>query len=611
MPASPLLQRALWVLLTFVTGYSVLYACAFIQVYRVPHSYDVASRWIFDNVPAGSTLLGPHWDDRLPIGIPGFNPHQYNYECRECELPFYERDRPEVLEMLLSRMSKGDYIIFPTPRIQGSIPRIPDEYPHTTALLQLLWAEKLGYGLLTIVKETPTFFGVSFNDDGADESFSVYDHPKVTVFKNVERLSIEEMRRRVLNAEAYAPLPTLREILHTDSRSDVLVYGATSQQVVAAQALLPIGLVILLGLFISLRAPGWTSLGALSVIGIISIGLAYWTGSPVSTALLRAVALCLPLGAFLYGRRTRVKAGTTKAVWVPLGGVLVMCMAGGLGVLICGGFEVAESIRTELPDIWESLLLLRRSTAISLILEVPLGILPAVTLWLVTLPLKLVSSPVSTTVVSSVGVISAIIGGIVWSLFCVKGKRAKILGPLAVVAGLVGNPLIFLSWYQNVSGLEVVTYDGSGYERVVKRAVAWAHKSIEGAPRILEAPVDAAGKEVMVAPQAGLHRMSSKSSRRKDRVNLNVSIYELIDEAYTASDVMRTFSLLRDHNVELVVVGPREIARYGEAIVHTFERHTELFSEVFSYEGLRIFTPAFSRYYKVPERGEQFLIRSE
>ena len=135
------LRQSIPLLVLFVVlGYSVFYAVAFVQIYRHPHSYEAASQWIFDNVPPGSKILGPHWDDRLPLTLPDLDAHRFDFESPTSELGLYEPDTPRNLTILFERIAAGDYIVFPTPRLQGSVPRIPEEYPHTTAFFQLLWA---------------------------------------------------------------------------------------------------------------------------------------------------------------------------------------------------------------------------------------------------------------------------------------------------------------------------------------------------------------------------------------------------------------------------------------------------------------------------------------
>lgn len=203
--------------LVFVLGYALVYALAWIQLYFQPHPYFAASKWMFENMPQGSILAEPHWDDKLPLSIPGKNaPVFFVMEGRDNELPVYERDTVDKLNLVLKRLARADYIVFPTPRTPDSIPRVPEEYLYTAPLVQLVFAEKLGFTLTKSVKTRPSIFGLTFNDDLADESFSVYDHPKAVIFKNVEKLSVEELKERVLHPERYEPLPTLDDILLMD-----------------------------------------------------------------------------------------------------------------------------------------------------------------------------------------------------------------------------------------------------------------------------------------------------------------------------------------------------------------------------------------------------------
>ena len=203
----------------FVVGYSLVYAMAFIQLYSMEHPYRLASAWIYENVPPGSKIAAPHWDDKIPVTLPGPGnrvPQVYKMDGRDFELPVYEQDNPQNIQLLLKRIAASDYLSFATPRTPDSIPRIEREYPRTTAIIQLLWAEKLGFSLAKTVKNRPSFLGFTFNDDLADESFSVYDHPKAVIFKNDEHLSPEELWSRVMRVDEYRPLPSMNEILLMD-----------------------------------------------------------------------------------------------------------------------------------------------------------------------------------------------------------------------------------------------------------------------------------------------------------------------------------------------------------------------------------------------------------
>jgi hypothetical protein len=202
--------------LAFVALYSLFYAVAFVQIYFKEHPYRLASEWFYKNAPQRSKIVAPHWDDKVPVTIPGHSASVFIMEGRDNELAVYERDIPSNIDQLAKKISSADYISFATPRTPDSIPRVPNEYPNTTALLRLLWGEKLGFKLAHTSKNRPSLFGVEFNDDLADESFSVYDHPKVTVFQNIERLSKEEILNRITNVDNFEPLPSMDQMLLMD-----------------------------------------------------------------------------------------------------------------------------------------------------------------------------------------------------------------------------------------------------------------------------------------------------------------------------------------------------------------------------------------------------------
>lgn len=301
-------------------GYSLVYALAFVQLYFVDHPYKVASYWIFDNVPAGSRLVGPHWDDKVPVGIPGKNTSIYVMEGRDNELPVYERDTPPMIDLLARRISAADYLMFPTPRTPDSIPRIPEEYPNTTALLRLLWGEKLGFTLVKTFKNRPSFLGMTFNDDLADESFSVYDHPKVTIFQNTERLSKEEILRRIAEVRKYEPLPSMNEMLLMDSggwqpsprwwspeKSTLLIAVAVVQ-------LIGLAMWVLFG-----RALRWLpdgGLGVSALIGVMLASAASWALAAVKVVPLTSAGAWFVVGVVVLSGGARVALRATSRQYV-------------------------------------------------------------------------------------------------------------------------------------------------------------------------------------------------------------------------------------------------------------------------------------------------------
>jgi YYY domain-containing protein len=217
-----------WLLTVCVVSWAGVHALSYMRVVNSEHAYKQASHWMYSNIARGSKILNVHWDDGLPLFLPEGNPQLFQYQTGgpRWDLQVYEADNEAKLAGMVEKLAAADYLVFPTQRIPGSIPRLPKEYPHTTAMLQLLFAEKLGYQLQSSFKTQPGFLGLTFNDDLADESFSVYDHPKVNIFKNVENLPKDEIKARILDPKRFEPLPGREEILLREAGAPAILPAA-------------------------------------------------------------------------------------------------------------------------------------------------------------------------------------------------------------------------------------------------------------------------------------------------------------------------------------------------------------------------------------------------
>jgi len=67
-------------------------------------------------------------------------------------------------------------------------------YPMTTEYYRLLFEEKLGFELAGRFTSFPTIFGIEFDDTGAEEAFSVYDHPEVRIYRKTADYSEATVR---------------------------------------------------------------------------------------------------------------------------------------------------------------------------------------------------------------------------------------------------------------------------------------------------------------------------------------------------------------------------------------------------------------------------------
>ena len=187
----------------FIAGSTAFYALSYMSVYSGSHPAVRASEWIGQNVRPGTLLLKEHWEEGLP------NLHVYRME----ELAMYDPDGAPKLETISEALASAETLVFYSNRLYGTLPRLPERYPMSAAYYELLFSGRLGYELAHFEAKYPALLGVSFVHDTfsrpglpepgslagnrsspiaidlghADESYSVYDHPTVMVFRNVER----------------------------------------------------------------------------------------------------------------------------------------------------------------------------------------------------------------------------------------------------------------------------------------------------------------------------------------------------------------------------------------------------------------------------------------
>lgn len=139
------------------------------------------------NIPPGSTIATEHWDDRLPLS----GGERFEY----VELPLYEQpDDQNKWRLINANFNQADYIVLASNRLFTPLPKLancsrtPERcYPLTTEYYEQLFAGKLGFTKVADFTSRPTLpdwlGGLEIVDDNADESFTVYDHPHVIIFK--------------------------------------------------------------------------------------------------------------------------------------------------------------------------------------------------------------------------------------------------------------------------------------------------------------------------------------------------------------------------------------------------------------------------------------------
>ena len=159
---------------------TLFYAISFMGIYSEPVTRLTASRWIYENIPEGTSITYELWDDALPLNIDG---HNASIEYDIITMDLYWEDIEDKRESLYNWLDQADYIILSSNRLYGSIPRMESRYPMATAYYEALFDGDLGFELVAEFTSRPSLLGFEFVDDNADETFTVYDHPRVLIYR--------------------------------------------------------------------------------------------------------------------------------------------------------------------------------------------------------------------------------------------------------------------------------------------------------------------------------------------------------------------------------------------------------------------------------------------
>ncbi len=214
-------RRALaYALGTVVLVATTLYAFAFTQIYAREHPWLVASRWMYENIPAGKTLTVEEWDDALPVQLSVDGAKRFGSEYAQLVLPMYDDDSDAKRAALADALARADFVVLASQRAYGSVARNPARYPLSARYYEKLFDGQLGFEPVMTARRDPHLFGISLCDDPfaglpfaaarvrallpeectwnwgfADESFSVYDHPQPILFQKTRALSAAEIEK--------------------------------------------------------------------------------------------------------------------------------------------------------------------------------------------------------------------------------------------------------------------------------------------------------------------------------------------------------------------------------------------------------------------------------
>jgi 4-amino-4-deoxy-L-arabinose transferase-like glycosyltransferase len=185
---------------TIVVGSTLLWAAAYMNVFRQPDSRLLASQWLVRNVPAGSKILIEPSHNTPPTGS-----YLTNVDFHSNYVLFYpqteKRDYYQLYVLdtyrslynrgvdddfrrnyIKSRLALADWIVMDDTFLQ-QYQHLPEpDHAVVKQYYRDLFAGQLGFKLVKTFKTYPALFGVVINDDDAELTFRSFDHPRVFIF---------------------------------------------------------------------------------------------------------------------------------------------------------------------------------------------------------------------------------------------------------------------------------------------------------------------------------------------------------------------------------------------------------------------------------------------
>ncbi|CAA9559954.1 MAG: hypothetical protein AVDCRST_MAG19-1713 [uncultured Thermomicrobiales bacterium] len=283
---------------------TALWSAAFESVYAQENTRLAASRWIYANVPSGSSLTYEYWDDDLPRNLgPGLTQSHRQYEIVEMDL-YSAADPPaEVAGAIYGSLERADYVVLSSNRVSSAVPRSPWRYPVQTRYFELLQSGRLGFELAAEFARPPSLGPLRFVDHDADESFINYDHPRVLIFRKDGLVPRETYERLMSWAVArpwsdtrYAPERSLlldepvgERAVVADARWSETVtgssVGALAAWVILLAVLQIVGWPLASLAFGRFADAGW---GLARLVALVTSGYLVWLGSSTRLISFRA-----------------------------------------------------------------------------------------------------------------------------------------------------------------------------------------------------------------------------------------------------------------------------------------------------------------------------------
>ena len=189
------LAKPVSLLLTiFVVVFSTLWSLMFFSIYKKTDVRINSTEWINQNITQNSNILTEEGNTlEVPLSG-GYNKRVFN---------FYNLNEPKELDNLSQHLVTADYFIIQSRRVFVNHQRLSKDFPDVSNFYNKLFSGELGFEKVKEFTSFPRLFigplKFEIDDEQAEETWSVFDHPVVRIDKKTNLLSEIDYQRLLTN----------------------------------------------------------------------------------------------------------------------------------------------------------------------------------------------------------------------------------------------------------------------------------------------------------------------------------------------------------------------------------------------------------------------------
>ena len=186
---------------------TIISGLGFFSIYARPDVRRMASEWIYENIPQGSYVLS---ETGNVVDIPTYINEGHdmpdksigNHDYTVISFDFYKLDEnPDLLSELVNHLHKSNYIFVPSRRIFSNHMRRAGQFPRVNNYYTALFNGNLGFKPVAVISSNSIVECASsttecgsfqwIEDEQAEETWTVFDHPIVRIYQKVTKYEPE------------------------------------------------------------------------------------------------------------------------------------------------------------------------------------------------------------------------------------------------------------------------------------------------------------------------------------------------------------------------------------------------------------------------------------